>query len=109
MAPTCNIFTIELHLVQTYSIIPFEEYKMGVYDPEEYQYPTDTFLIGSSGEKPQTNRPGYEAKALWRGTPVGRDAGRSGHAGDNNMSYTWEPGQLRLPVAKYIRPSTCVG
>lgn len=108
MAPTCNIFTIELHLVQTYSIVPIEEFKIGVYDPEEYQYPTDTFMLHSTGVKPQTNRPGYEAKALWRGIPVGHGADPMMSAA-NDMRYTWEGDQLRLPVAKHVRPSTCEG
>lgn len=101
MATATNIYSIELQLQQTYSIIPFEEFQMGVYDSEEYLYPTDTFPLESYGEKPKTNKPGTDAPALWRGTdqPVGEEVKR----------FTWEGKQVRLPVAGVIRPSTCPG
>jgi hypothetical protein len=102
MATACNIYSIELHLQQTYSIIPFDEFQIGAYDPEEHQYPMDTFELLSYGEKPKTNRPGLDAPALWRGTdqPVDEDVKR----------FTWEAAEsVRLPVAERIRPSTCPG
>jgi hypothetical protein len=102
MATACNIYSIELQLVQTYSIIPHDVYQIGGYDPEEYRYPSDSFPLMTYGEKPKTNRPGLDAKALWRGTdqPEEEDAKR----------FEWEAAEpVRLPVAQEIRPSTFQG
>ncbi|KAI5451737.1 hypothetical protein NCC49_001384 [Naganishia albida] len=102
MATACNIYSIELHLQQTYSIIPYDEFQIGVYDLEEYQYPTKTFELESWGKKPKTNKPGTDAQALWRGTdqPMEEEVKR----------FTWEADKpVRLPVAESMRPSTCPG
>jgi hypothetical protein len=109
MSPACNIYAIELHIVQTYSAVPIEEYKMGVYDPEEYMYPSDTFVLHKVGEKPLTNRPGKGIPTLWTGSS-GMSNGQVmlKPPGEENR-YIWETEKIRLPVASNVRPSTCDG
>ncbi|KAJ9114271.1 hypothetical protein QFC22_005723 [Naganishia vaughanmartiniae] len=110
MSPACRIYSVELHIVQTYSAVPIEEYKIGVYDPEEYLYPSDTVALHKAGEKPSTNRPGKDTPTLWQGSrseiSEGAAAGLPLRDGER---YTWETEKIRLPVAAHIRPSTCDG
>jgi hypothetical protein len=110
MSPACRIYSIEIQIVQTYSAVPIEDYKIGVYDPEEYVYPSDMSVLHSAGEKPATNRPGKNASTLWQGSCSGISKGTiTSEPLANNECYMWETEKIRLPVAAHIRPSTCDG
>lgn len=106
MSPHCSIYRIQLALVQTYSVIPIEEFSSGQYDPEEHQYPSDTFLMCSEGDKPSTDRPGKEEPALWRGASAGGMVAEHGAAPD---TFVWQPEAVRLPDDAAIRPTTLPG
>ncbi|KAJ9096453.1 hypothetical protein QFC21_005275 [Naganishia friedmannii] len=102
-----SIYSIELQIVQTYSAVPIEEYKIGVYDPEEYIYPSDTSVLHKAGEKPSTNRPGKEAPTLWQGSRS--EITKGAVPLREEEKYIWATEKIRLPVAAHIRPSTCDG
>ncbi|KAJ9106748.1 hypothetical protein QFC19_003060 [Naganishia cerealis] len=96
--------------MNTYSAVPMEEYKIGVYDPQEYLYPSDTFVLLRIGEKPGTNRPGKDTPTLWQGSDNKASKTQATIASAvEDENFSWETEKIRLPVAAYIRPSTCDG
>lgn len=106
MSPNCSIYRLQIALVQTYSVIPIEEFSSGQYDPEEHQYPSDTFLLCSEGQKPATDRPGKDEPVLWRGASL-RETVSEDTAASN--SFAWQPSPIRLPDDAAIRPTTLLG
>ncbi|KAJ9102827.1 hypothetical protein QFC20_004934 [Naganishia adeliensis] len=106
MSPFCNIYSIQFSLVQSYSVIPFDEFRSGQYDPDDHQYPSETFVQYVEGNKPASNRPGKEEPTLWRGSANRRETLENG---DGKNSYVWEAERVRLPDESTIRPTTLAG
>jgi hypothetical protein len=106
MSPRCSIYRIQLAVVQTYSVVPIEEFSSGQYDPEEHQYPSDTLLMYAEGNKPSTDRPGKDEFTLWRGASIG---GTASQTGATPSTFDWQPKAIRLPDDAAIRPTTLPG
>jgi hypothetical protein len=111
MSPNCNIYSIQLSLVQTYSVIPIDEFKSGQYDPEDHQYPADTFLLLAEGNRPATNRPGNSEPTLWQGSANRQRKATTSPYGEETTAqkFIWQPKRVRLPDDAAMRPTTLPG
>lgn len=78
----------------------------GHYDPEDHQYPSETFLLHAEGNKPTTNRPGREEPTLWQGSANRRGTAQVREAAN---SYHWQAKRVRLPDDATVRPTTLAG
>lgn len=101
MHPDVTIFSIHVCLLQTYTIVPLEQFKADPENAEKLQYPTETFLLHKDGHTPTSKRPKTDSRVLFA------DRGHSSTGSPNNgiAQFSWEPGRIRLPDDHHARPS----
>lgn len=100
MNPDITIFSIHVCLLQTYTIVPLEEFKVDPESTARLHYPTETFVLRKDGYTPTSKRPKTDSAFLFSGrTHEGKV-----HQTDG-VQFTWEPGRIRLPDDHHARPS----
>ncbi|KAJ9107009.1 hypothetical protein QFC19_002877 [Naganishia cerealis] len=112
MSPQCTIFGIHVCILQTYTITPIETFRSSSSsDPDDqatkYIYPTETFVLQKDGQVPSFKRPSVTGNVLFNAAQHLPKSGSGG--GGNGVTFTWEPGRIRLHDDHVMRPSVFPG
>ncbi|KAJ9095705.1 hypothetical protein QFC21_005577 [Naganishia friedmannii] len=118
MSPQCTIFGIHVCLLQTYTVTPIDvfraDHSQSTVTPK-HQYPTETFVLYKDGAVPSVKQPKTNGSALFSARARFRSGGyppkQNGgdEHGNDGISFTWQPGRIRINDDHSMRPSVFPG
>lgn len=97
-------------MLQTYTVTPIDIFRTNLDNPTKHHYPTETFVLLKDGVVPSVKRPKTNGSVLFNAKPQSRrDMDAQGKDSDNGISFTWEPGRIRINDDHSMRPSVFPG